>query len=62
MSGTSMTREMGCCRGLRLGPGRPAAGSLNAMKSAFLAHDVRDAIADQIINGFTDLRGDEDED
>jgi len=36
--------------------------ALNAIDGAFLAHDVRDAIADQIINGFTDLRGDEDED
>ncbi len=63
MSGTSMSREFGLLAenfGWDLADLELVA--LNAIDGAFLAHDVRDAIADQIINGFTDLRGDEDED
>lgn len=63
MSGTSMSREFGLLAetfGWDLADLELVA--LNAIDAAFLAHDVRDAIADQIINGYTDLRGDEDED
>ncbi len=62
MSGTSMSREFGLLAeafGWDLADLELVA--LNAIDAAFLAHDVRDAIADQIINGFIDLRGDEDE-
>jgi adenosine deaminase len=62
MSGTSMSRELGLLvdtfnwdlSDLEL-------VALNGIDAAFLPHDVRDAIADQIINRFVDLRGDEDE-
>jgi adenosine deaminase len=61
MSGTSMSRELGLLvdtfhwdlADLEL-------VALNAIDAAFLPHDVRDAIADQIINSFVDLRGGED--
>jgi len=61
MSGTTMSREFGLLSeafGWDLADLELVA--LNAIDAAFLAHDVRDAIADQIINGFIDLRGDED--
>jgi adenosine deaminase len=62
MSGTSMSRELGLLvdtfhwdlSDLEL-------VALNGIDAAFLPHDVRDAIADQIINRFVDLRGDEEE-
>ncbi len=63
MSGTSMSREFGLLAetfGWDLADLELVA--LNAIDAAFLAHDVRDAIADQIINGYADLRGEEDED
>jgi adenosine deaminase len=62
MSGTSMSREFGLLAenfGWDLSDLELVA--LNAIDAAFLAHDVRDAIADQIINGYADLRGDEDD-
>jgi adenosine deaminase len=58
MSGTTMSREFGLLAdafGWDLADLELVA--LNAIDAAFLAHDVRDAIADQIINGFIDLRG-----
>jgi adenosine deaminase len=58
MSGTSMSREFGLLAdafGWDLADLELVA--LNAIDAAFLSHDVRDAIADQIINGFIDLRG-----
>ncbi len=61
MSGTSMSREFGLLAeafGWDLSDLELVA--LNAIDAAFLPHDVRDAIADQIINGYVDLRGDED--
>ena len=33
--------------------------TLNGIDGGFLPHDLRDALADQIINGYIDLRGDE---
>jgi adenosine deaminase len=63
MSGTSMSREFGLLAdnfGWDLSDLELVA--LNAIDAAFLHHDVRDAIADQIINGYIDLRGDEDDD
>ena len=60
MSGTTMSREFGLLAdafGWDLADLELVA--LNAIDAAFLAHDVRDAIADQIINGYIDLRGDE---
>ncbi|MBS2961758.1 adenosine deaminase [Actinocrinis puniceicyclus] len=63
MSGTSMFREFSLLAesfGWDLADLELVA--LNAIDAAFLAHDVRDAIADQIINGYSNLRGDEDED
>jgi adenosine deaminase len=63
MSGTSMSREFGLLVenfGWDLADLELVA--LNAIDAAFLSHDVRDAIADQIINGYADLRGDEDDD
>jgi adenosine deaminase len=61
MSGTSMSREFGLlvdAFGWDLSDFELV--TLNAIDAAFLAHDLRDAIADQIINGYIDLRGDED--
>ncbi len=63
MSGTSMSREFGLLAesfGWDLSDLELVA--LNAIDAAFLAHDVRDAIADQIINGYADLRGETDDD
>jgi adenosine deaminase len=34
--------------------------TLNGIDGGFLPHDLRDALADQIINGYIDLRGEED--
>lgn len=35
--------------------------TLNGIDAGFLPHDLRDALADQIINGYIDLRGDEED-
>jgi adenosine deaminase len=62
MSGTTMTREFTLLAetfGWDLSDLELVA--LNAIDAAFLSHDVRDAIADQIINGYANLRGDEDD-
>jgi adenosine deaminase len=61
MSGTTMSREFGLlvdAFGWDLADLELV--TLNAIDSAFLAHDVRDAIADQVISGYVNLRGDED--
>lgn len=63
MSGTTMSREFGLLAenfGWDLSDLELV--TLNAIDAGFLTHDVRDAIADQIINGYSDLRGDEDDD
>jgi adenosine deaminase len=60
MSGTSMSREFGLLVdtfGWDLSDLELV--TLNSIDAAFLAHDLSDAIADQIINGYIDLRGDE---
>ncbi|HEY3871506.1 MAG TPA: adenosine deaminase [Actinocrinis sp.] len=61
MSSTSMSRELGLlARTFQWDLSDLELVALNAIDAAFIAHDVRDAIADQIINGYVDLRGDED--
>jgi adenosine deaminase len=61
MSGTSMSRELGLlAQTFQWDLSDLELVALNAIDAAFIAHDVRDAIADQIINGYIDLRGDED--
>jgi adenosine deaminase len=60
MSGTSMSRELGLlvdAFGWDLADLELVA--LNAIDAAFVAQDVRDAIADQIINGYADLSSEE---
>jgi adenosine deaminase len=60
MSGTSMSREFGLlvdAFGWDLSDLELV--TLNSIDAAFLAHDLRDAIADQVINGYIDLRGSE---
>ena len=62
MSATSMSREFGLlvdAFGWDLSDLELV--TLNAIDAAFLAQDVRDAIADQILNGYIDLRGDADD-
>jgi adenosine deaminase len=61
MSATSMSRELGLLvETFQWDLSDLELVALNAIDAAFIAHDVRDAIADQIINGYVDLRGDED--
>ena len=61
MSGTTMSRELGLLvEAFQWDLADLELVALNAIDAAFIAHDVRDAIADQIINGYIDLRGDED--
>ncbi len=63
MSGTSMSREFALLsEAFHWDLSDMELVALNAIDAAFLSHDVRDAVSDQIINGFADLRGDEDED
>lgn len=62
MSGTTMSRELGLLvDAFNWDLADLELVALNAIDAAFLPHDVRDAIADQIINRFVDLRGGEED-